>query len=147
ALGAGMLSHAAYTVVSGKQPPKNVNEWVKEGMSKSGVLGIIDDMNNIAAKATGNRADMYRLIGAERPMARFSSQSFVANLLGPTAGKLETLAKIPGAMMSEKGWDARTTQAARQFVPFQNLWAIRRGLNEVEDSINRSFGITPLERK
>jgi hypothetical protein len=36
-------------------------DWIKEGISRGGILGVIDDANNFAAKATGGKADLYRL--------------------------------------------------------------------------------------
>ncbi|WWT39916.1 hypothetical protein [Microcystis phage Mwe-JY08] len=146
AISAGMISATLYALATGKDLPERPQDWVKEGISRSGVLGWFDEVNSITAKATRGGVDAYRLIGADKPLSRFSSQTILAQALGPTAGKVETIAKVTGAPFGEEGWDARDTANVRRLIPLQNLWAIRRLLNEVEDAGNAAFGIDPLER-
>ncbi|HZH50257.1 MAG TPA: hypothetical protein VEZ16_00095 [Microvirga sp.] len=147
AVSGGMLAAAIYSAVSGKPLPERPQDWIKEGLSRSGVLGWFDEANAISAKATRGGIDMYRLIGAGRPLTRFSSQTVLSQLLGPSAGKIETMTKTTGAAFGDEDWGARDTASARRLIPFQNLFYLRRLLNEVEDAGNQLFGIDPLERR
>lgn len=154
----GMISAGTYSVVSGKAFPERPQDWIKEGLSRSGVLGWIDEANMMSAKATGGTADLYRLIGADKPLSRFSSRSGAEMVLGPTVGRLDAVIRSIGAAGAATGkvlaggdfsdeWKARDTERIRQMIPFQNLWAIRRGLNQVEDGVNRALGVEPLDRQ
>lgn len=147
AISAGALSATLYSLASGKDMPDGPNQLLKEAISRSGVLGWLEEANTMAAKATGGGVDAFRLIGADKPLSRFSSQNISAMLLGPTAGKIESLQKITRAPFSEEGWDARTTEATRRLLPMQNLIGLRLLLNQVEDRVNEAFGIEPLDRK
>lgn len=147
AISAGAISTTLYALASGKELPEDANHLLKESISRSGVLGWMEEANSIGAKATGGGVDAFRLIGADKPLARFSSQTIYGQLLGPTAGKLDSLMKITRAPFAEEGWDARTTEAGRRLIVLQNLIGLRRLLNEVEDAGNEAFGIKPLERK
>ena len=144
ALSGGMLAAALYSAVSGKPLPERPQDWVKEGLSRSGVLGWFDEANAIAAKSTRGGLDVYRMIGADKPLTRFSSQTVLSQLLGPSAGKVEATTKVTGAPFGEEGWSARDTANARRLVPFQNLFYLRRMLNEVENAGNQLFGVEPL---
>jgi hypothetical protein len=147
ALSGGMLAAALYSAVSGKPLPERPQDWIKEGLSRSGVLGWFDEANAISVKATRGGLDIYRLIGADKPLTRFSSQTVLSQLMGPSAGKIETITKATGAAFGEEDWNARDTANARRLVPFQNLFYLRRLLNQVEDAGNGLFGIDPLPNR
>jgi hypothetical protein len=144
-ISAGMISAGIYSALSGKPLPERPQDWVKEGISKSGVLGWFEEGNNISAKLTRGRVDAFRLIGADKPLARTSNNSFVGQLLGPTVGKAEKLAGVMGDVASGQT-SARTIANARQLLPLQNLWATRRLLNEVEDAAANAIGVPLLDR-
>ncbi len=147
-MAAGALAVTASNIAADKPLPERPQDWVKEAMERSGMLGWISEVNQFTAKATSGGLDMYRLIGADKPLTRAQGASATGQLLGPTFGKLEGIRKMLGAPASEEGWTAQDTQAFRQIiVPGQNLVWIRRGFNEIEDGINRAFGIDPLDRE
>jgi len=141
----GMVSASLYSAASGKPLPERPQDWVKEGISRSGVLGWLEELNSLTAQATAGGLDVYRLIGADRPLQRFSSRSVTDRLAGPTLGKIDRLTGLASAPFGEEGWNARDTSSVRRLMPFQNLFMIRRLLNEVEDSTNEMLGIQPLE--
>ena len=136
----GMLSYRLYTAVSGQKASERPQDWVKEGISRSGVLGWFDEINATASKFTRGQADAFRLIGADKPLTRMQSRGILGTLAGPTAGKLEKLAQIGGAASTGE-WTASDTTAVRRLMPFQNLFMIRRLLDEVEKGANASFGV------
>jgi hypothetical protein len=146
AISAGMVSAGVYAMLSGKEFPERPQDWVKEGISKSGVMGWFEEANTIVAKGTRGEVDAFRLIGADKPLSRFSNNTFLGQLMGPSAGKLEKAVGVIGDVVTGET-DARTIARTRQLVPLQNLWAIRRLLNEVEDAAAGAIGVEPLERQ
>ncbi len=136
----GMLSYRLYTLVSGQKASERPQDWVKEGISRSGVMGWFDEINSMGAKFTRGQSDMYRLIGADKPLSRMQSRGILGAFAGPTAGKVERLAQIGGSAASGE-WNASDTTAVRRLLPFQNLFMIRRLLDEVEKGVNQQFGV------
>ncbi|MGL4297106.1 MAG: hypothetical protein ACRCTG_15445 [Aestuariivirga sp.] len=146
-MAAGAMSVAATSIASDRPLPERPQDWVKESIERSGMLGWLSEVNQLTAKATSGGADIYRLIGADKPLSRNAGTGVMGMLLGPTADKIDTFRKAVGAPFSEEGWTARDTADARRLLPLQNLWALRRAFNEAEDGINRSMGIQPLDRE
>jgi hypothetical protein len=139
-LGLGMLSYKLNSFFGGQKTSDRPQDWIKEGISRAGLLGWFEDGNALATKATRGSADIYRLIGADKPLSRFASRSAADMLLGPTWGKIESLPKITGALASGE-WGESDTKAVRRILPFQNLFYLRGLLNQVEVGINSSAGV------
>lgn len=136
----GMLGYRAYTMVTGQDASDRWQDWVKEGVNRAGILGWLDEGNSFASKFTRGQLDAYRLVGADKPLSRYASRGVLGALLGPTAGKIENMAQAAGALASGE-FTGSDTRAARRLLPLQNLWYIRRLLNEVEDGFNDAMGI------
>lgn len=139
-IGLGMLSYALYSVASGREISDRPQDWVKEGLSRSGVLGWIDEGNAMSAKLTRGSVDIYRLIGADKPLSRYASRSIAGAFLGPTLGKVEGLAQVMGSVATGE-WTASDTRALRRLFAGQNLFYIRRLLDQVETEGNALFRI------
>jgi hypothetical protein len=140
AVALGTLSYRLYTLASGQKASDRPQDWIKEGISRSGVMGWLEEVNAISSKVTRGQGDIYRAIGADKPLSRMQSRGILGTLAGPTAGKIEKLAQISGAAASGE-WSASDTTATRRLMPFQNLLYIRRMLDEVEKGVNGAFGI------
>ncbi|MEJ5021854.1 hypothetical protein WH297_19255 [Ochrobactrum vermis] len=130
AIGLGMMGEAAYNLAAGKENPNSTANWVKQGVSRSGVLGWLETMNAISSKWTGGQYDAFRMIGANEPLSRYQSQEKLGILLGPTANKLEGLIRA-GTNASTGDWSDADTRRLRRVMPFQNLFYFRRLLDQV----------------
>lgn len=97
-----------------------------------------------AAKFTGGASDMFRLIGADRPLSRRQSEGALEDALGPTWNRLEMIRRGIGDAAGAR-WDATDTHNVRFFL-LQNLFAIRKLLDQAEDGVNNAFGIKPRDR-
>lgn len=140
-IGAGMLSYKLYALVSGRETSERPQDWIKEGISRGGVLGWFDEINNSGlAKLSSGRLDIYRLIGADRPMSRFEQRTTAAALLGPTWGKVEGLVGASGAAFRGE-WSRSDTTRLRRMVPLQNLFYLRHAIGEAEAGVNDAFGV------
>jgi hypothetical protein len=136
----GALSYRLYTAVSGQPASDRPQDWVKEGISRSGVMGWFEEANSMAAKTTGGRADIYRMIGADRELSRMQSRSALSGAFGPMFGQAE---KALGAVnaVGTGNWSGQTTNDVRKLLPFQNLWALRLALDEAEKGINNAIDV------
>jgi hypothetical protein len=143
AVAGGMLSYVAYSVATNqfdKLEKASAVDFVREGISRSGVLGWLEELNTNLSKATGNRWDMYRAIGSEKPLSKYSSRSPLGQLLGPTAGKIEGVLDVTRHAAAGE-WKAKDTDNVRRLAPFQNLIGLRLLLDQVESGVNQAFGI------
>jgi hypothetical protein len=89
---------------------------------------------------TRGGVDMYRMIGADKPLSRYASRSTLDMFLGPTAGKVQALTQATGAAASGE-WGESDTKAVRKLTAFQNLFWLRGVLNQVEQGINGAAGV------
>lgn len=140
ALGLGMMSYALNGVTGGQPVSKNPGDWIKEGMSRSNMLGWFEEGNAFASKMTRGQLDAYRLTGSEHMLSKYAGRSALDQILGPTAGKIERLATVTGSAAS-MDWKASDTHALRQLFFFQNLIYVRGLFNQVEAGANSAFGV------
>jgi len=143
-LGLGIMSYKLNSFFGGQKTSDRPQDWVKEGISRAGLLGWFEEGNALASKASRGSVDIYRMIGADKPLSRFASRSAADMMLGPTWGKLEALPKITGSAFGGD-WSAADTTAVRRLIAGQNLFYVRGLFNQVEQSINSRFGVP--ERK
>lgn len=146
AIGMGMLSYRINTMASGQKPSDRIQDWVKEGVSRGGILGLIDDSNSIVSKATGGKADIYRLIGAEKPLSKFVSRDAASMFLGPTYGKLTNLMQVTRAATHPSEWKESDTHALRMMTMGTNFPYLPQLFDKVEQGANHAFGI-PMKAK
>jgi hypothetical protein len=75
-------------------------------------------------------------------MTRYASRNVWGAALGPSAEVVETVGvRLPGAFLSDE-WTAGDTRAFRKLLPFQNLFYIRRMLDQIEGAyVNSALGV------
>lgn len=140
AVALGMISYKVNSLLGGQKTSERPADWVKEGISRGGLLGWMEEGNALASKMTRGGVDVYRMIGADKPLSRFASRSTLDMLLGPTAAKIEGLSKVTGAAVSGD-WSASDTTALRRLTALQNLVWIRGALNQAEGGFNQMLGV------
>lgn len=139
-LGMGMISYKVNSLTGGSPTSDRPQDWIKEAMSRGNIFGWLEEGNALTSKMTRGRVDAYRLMGADKPLSRFAGRTVMDQLMGPTFGKAESLAKITGAAASGD-WNAGDVTAFRRFIAGQNLPYIRGLLNQVEAGVDNAFGI------
>lgn len=139
---AGMMGYALMSTIQGRDMSKmTASDWMKEGLSRGGVFGWLEEGNGMLSKVSGGSADLYNLIGATpKESSRYESRNVVGALLGPTAGKIQSLADITRGLTSGE-WTAKDTRAVRQITPLQNLIYIRGLVDQIERSANDMLGV------
>lgn len=150
ALGMGMMSYKINAIAAGTKTSDRPQDWIKEGLSRGGALGVLDDANSLLAKSTGGKADIYRAIGADKPLSRYASRDAASMFLGPTFGKIQALTQITAAASKAAGnkisgapseWSEADTHALRMFTLGSNLPYLPLLFNQVEKGVNGAFGI------
>jgi hypothetical protein len=146
AVGMGMLAYRINTMASGQKMATDLPTLFKEGISRGGVLGVIDDSNSIVSKATGGKADIYRAIGADKPLSKFVSRDAASMFLGPTYGKLTNLAQVTRGATHPTEWNESDTHALRMMTMGTNFPFLPQMFDKVEQGANHAFGI-PMKAK
>lgn len=140
AMGLGMLSYKINSLTGGQPTSDKPGDWIKEGMSRSNMLGWFEEGNAFASKMTRGQLDAYRLTGSDHMLSKYAGRSVMDQIMGPTAGKIERLATVTGSAAS-MDWKASDTHALRQLFFYQNLVYVRGLLNQVEQGANTAFGV------
>jgi hypothetical protein len=145
-IGLGMMSYKLNAVFGGSPTSERPQDWIKEAISRGGLLGWLEEGNALAAKASGGKLDIYRAIGADKPLTRYASRSALDQLLGPTSGKIDSLLKVTSAA-GRGEWSESDTKALRRLMIAQNLFYVRRLFDQVEASANSHFNVPHQEPK
>ncbi|MDI3563566.1 hypothetical protein [Bradyrhizobium sp. Arg816] len=140
-MGLGMLSYKLGSLTGGTPTSDKPQDWIKEAISKGGVLGWFEEGNALASKVTRGGVDVYRLIGADKPLSRFASRSAMDQILGPTAGKIGGILSVGSAISKPSEWSEADSKALRRLVAGQNTFYLRGLFNQVEEAGNNAFGI------
>lgn len=140
------LSYPFYMVSSGRELSTNPGDWVREGITRSGILGPFSTMNTLAAKLTAGKADLFRAVGSTRAPTRRDQTNVFEDALGPTAKELMGLGMIiPRAFNGTLS--AHDLNNVRQtFIPLQNLMFFRQLIDKAEDGLASHLGIKPMNR-
>ena len=139
AVGLGMAAYAFKTWDRGGELSDDPLVWLQEGVDRSGLLGILSEINQISNKVTRGTVSMQALAGAP-PLTRYASSNVAGLLLGPTLGSVTDVAQIVGAGATGE-WTVSDTRAARRLIPYQNLLLARQMFDKMEDGINNSLGV------
>lgn len=133
AVSLGMLSYYVKSLVAGREPSKDPEKWIVEGIDKSGVLGILMEINGISEKMTRGKVGINGLIGGEM-MSRYASRNIVDTLAGPTAGQLKDIASISSAIASGDIKES-DVKAFRRMLPYQNVFYLQSIFDQLEREV------------
>ncbi|MEO6381987.1 MAG: hypothetical protein ABIO35_08315 [Nitrobacter sp.] len=139
-LAMGMVSYKLGAITGGTPTSDRPADWIKEAMSKGSLYGWLEEGNALASKMTRGSVDLYRLVGSDKPMSRYAGRSVMDQLLGPTFGKIQSLAQVTGSAAAGD-WKESDTKAVRRMIAGQNLFYLRGMFNQIEFGANNAFGI------
>ncbi|HML93403.1 hypothetical protein [Methyloceanibacter sp.] len=113
-------------------------KWGVEAVDRSGLLSVFSEVNNIAEKVTRGRVGLSAITG--EMASRYQSRTAVGALLGPTFDlATEGVSAVGSAFAGE--WSASDTRALRKTLPYQNVFYVRKLLDEVEGGFNSALGV------
>lgn len=139
AISMGMVSYAFKTWDRGAELSEDPRVWILEGVDRSGLLGVLSEINQVSNKVTRGTISLQALAGAP-PLTRYASANTSGVLLGPTVGTIEDVSQVVGAASTGE-WAAQDTRAMRRMIPYQNLILMRRLFDEFESGINDAMGV------
>ncbi|UOF77750.1 structural protein [Caudoviricetes sp.] len=135
----GAMTYGWKSMLSGRDPsddPPRV--WIKEGVDRSGVLGIFADVNNITEKLTRGTVGISALTGGHT-MSRYANRNLAGTLLGPSFGLAQDVFQVTGSAFAGEVKET-DIHKLRQLLPFQNIPYLRGLFDAGEDGINSLIG-------
>ncbi|MEM7046025.1 MAG: hypothetical protein AAF442_00015 [Pseudomonadota bacterium] len=137
--GMGMLTYKLKMMAAGYDTADDPRVWVLEGIDRSGMTGWFFEANNMIEKTSRGTVGLGRLAGAP-PMSRYASRNTLGAALGPTFGTVGAGLQVASAL-SSGDWQAQDTRALRRILPYQNIFYLRRLLDQAEKNVNGILGV------
>jgi hypothetical protein len=138
AVALGGAAYGAKQLAAGKELSTDPLKLLVESMDRSGTFAYFWDINNITEKLTRGTVGVNAAIGAA-PMSRYATRNVAGALLGPSLGTVQDLSQVIGAL-STGDLSKSDVNAMRKMLPYQNLFYIRRLLNELEEKAATAAG-------
>lgn len=103
--------------------------WLRNGMDRSGVWGILGDVNNSVGIATRGGISAGRPFGGIDPGFRYTSRNILTEAVGPTASTIQDVGKVLEGVGDMAQWQApsiASRNASKRLMPAQNHFALSR---------------------
>ena len=133
----GSVAYGTKQFVAGRDISSDPAKLIVESLDRSGGFGYFWDVNNITEKMTRGQVGVNKLIGAP-PMSRYAMRNLLGAVLGPTAGTVQDINQVTGAIASGE-FTKSDIRRARQLVPGQNLFYMRQLLTTLEEKIGEEL--------
>ena len=137
----GMMSYAFKQWDAGRDLTDDPAALVVEGIDRSGMLGILMEMNNTMEKISSNNLGMRPILGISAPASRYASRSAVESAVGPSFGLLGDVVMAANGLSGGQDWAESDTRALRRLIPGQNLSIMRQAFDQIEGGINEFSGV------
>ena len=135
-VGMGMFSYYMKQKIAGREVSDDPGVWIAEGIDRSGVIGVLGEINNTVEKISSNSFGLRPILGVDAPASRFVSRSVSESLLGPTFGSLlSTTVAASNAVTSSEPMTEADVRALRRLIPLQNLVGVNKAFDQVEKAI------------
>jgi len=136
-MGLGMLGYVTSGFFRGSESDLSPAHLLREGVDRSGVLGIFGEGVNIGQK-------LFQL----GEVSRYKSRDAFGSVLGPTGGSASQLVQLFNKLnpiSSAKGeWTTKDADAVMRLMPLQNLFYINRISRGLTHNIAEGLGATPV---
>jgi hypothetical protein len=144
-IGLGMFATFLYNTVAGRDNPESMGQWIVEGVDRSGLMSVIMEANNMAEKTVGFPG-LSRVLGDGEVTSRYRSRNTLGTLVGPLAGTVQDAASI-GRSIATQEVNRGDLKAVRRILPYQNIFYLRRMLDEATEGIGDSLGLKQTKKK
>jgi len=113
--------------------------WVTEAIDRSGMTGLLGDINNTVEKISRDSWGMRPMLGVSNEHNKYAFRSMAETQLGPSFGMVKDLLQVGSKVVSSEEnageWTEADTRALRRLIPYQNLMIIRQIFDKMEESI------------
>ena len=135
-VGMGAFSYVIKQQLAGREVSEDPAVWITEGIDRSGVLGVVGEINNTIEKISSNSVGLRPLLGISAPASRFVSRSVSESILGPSLGSLlSTTVAASNALTSSGPMTDSDIRTLRRLIPLQNLSGVNKIFDEIETAI------------
>lgn len=136
-VGLGAATYGLKQFVSGREISSDPEKLIVESLDRSGAFGYFWDINNMIEKGTRGNFGVNSLLGAP-PMSRYATRNITGAMLGPSLGTAEDIIQVVGGAASGEFTQTELGKM-RRLLPGQNLFYMRRLLNELEKDIAKGL--------
>ena len=115
---------------------KPLGDKLTSAFERSGLGGILSDINNVIERVSNNKVGLRPMMGAGRPYSSYSLKNAMSGfgILGPTSSQIGTITD----MMLDWGKGTHnhyTARNVRRLIPFQNIWYLDGLFDQVEKGL------------
>lgn len=138
----GWLSYASRSVAKGNELSDNPMDHITEAIDRSGLMGLLTDVNLFAERATGGRIGMTPMLGGTG-LSR-QSQVDITGMLSPSLGTIKDAGMAMSGLFQElPGGQVTAGQINAQFrmIPYSNLFYINFLTNKMKAGVHNYFGV------
>lgn len=136
-MGLGMLGYLASSLFRGSEPDLSPANLLREGLDRSGVLGVFGEGINIGQK-------LFQL----GEVSRYKSRDAFGSVLGPTGGSMSDLVglfnKLNPLSTTKGQWTTKDAEIPMRLMPMQNLFYLQRINRMLAHNIGEGLGATPV---
>jgi hypothetical protein len=136
----GGMSYAVKANIAGREVSNDPKDWIAEGIDRSGLLGILGEVNNITEKLTGGKVGIRPIIGA-KPATRYINRNHLETLLGPTAGIVQDAGELIQSVSSHGNMTQGDLNKIRRHIPFQNALGFRYLFDAIQEGTGDVLGL------
>ena len=136
-IGMGIFSYYLKQKIAGRPISEDPRVWAMEGIERSGIAGILGEINTTVEKISGNSLGLRPLLGVNEFASKQVSRTVSESLLGPTLGSLlSTTVAATNAITSSGEMTESDIRTLRRLIPLQNLFYLRSAFNAAEKAAN-----------
>lgn len=139
----GLMTGVLKAQIAGREFP-----WDKpqialfEAVDRSGVLGMVTDVNNIVERVSRGQIGANPFLGADETASRYRGRNLFDAVAGPTVGTIEDLLQLPAPLFEAGGLTQTDVRRLRRLLPFQNLFYLRGILDRAFGTVDRPGFLT-----
>jgi hypothetical protein len=123
-VGLGMMSYALKATLAGKEMSDKPQDWLMEGIDRSGMLGFFGEVNNITEKLSANRIGMRPALDIS-PATRYINRNTLETALGPSARIVQDFGTTTQSLSTYGNMTETDLNRWRRYMPFQNAIGFR----------------------
>nr|WP_292770261.1 hypothetical protein [Mesorhizobium sp.] len=142
-MGLGALSYYLKQTTAGRDLSDKPSVWAVEAFDKSGIAGWLMEANNISEKATRGRVGLSAFTGEQ--VSRYASRNVAGAFFGPSVDAVSDIFQVSGSVFAGDPSQA-DLRKLRQLLPMQNLFYVRRLLDQVEKASGNALGLPETRR-
>ncbi len=138
-VGMGMFVYAFKTKQAGREladpsTPEGQAQWLREGIDRSGVVGFLGDVVNMAEKAG------VPIVPGGYKASRYAARNLGSAIGGPSFGHLQTAGQLTRAL-AQQDVNQSDMKTLRRIMPYQNVFYLSRLFDEAERQTNEALGV------